>query len=310
MGYQVDYQWVRLRGCVTEQNCNARGRNRAVIGEGVSKLSEGMCLIYFDMMLRCWNQGWTDWPVQCFSKYWWHKIKCTLTWMGQKLYMAGFRIPTVWFETYKDPFLCKLLNFIRTNLQGIHQIQKESHWIKVVRLLLSRIQIGATTKVFSAGPYCGSRSALRLSGDGWPSEGSCSSSHLRLNSIYHTLKSCPPTPRRRQAGRWQRFQGDFTARAQPLACVWWGEVCLILITELRAQLKRDASAFIIVLHQTVCLRDGLSSKEIRGFIQDKTKDAVMIKRNWNWQNFICFLICFCWDVVRMGGAIWSSNCAC
>lgn len=204
-----------------------------------------------------------------------------------------FRIPTVWFETYKDPFLCKLLNFIRTNLQGIHQIQKESHWIKVVRLLLSRIQIGATTKVFSAGPYCGSRSALRLSGDGWPSEGSCSSSsHLRLNSIYHTLKSCPPTPRRRQAGRWQRFQGDFTARAQPLAFVWWGEVCLILITELRAQLKRDASAFIIVLHQTVCLRDGLSSKEIRGFIQDKTKDAVMIKRNWNWQNFICFLLLF------------------
>lgn len=220
-----------------------------------------------------------------------------------------FRIPTVWFETYKDPFLCKLLNFIRTNLQGIHQIQKESHWIKVVRLLLSRIQIGATTKVFSAGPYCGSRSALRLSGDGWPSEGSCSSSHLRLNSIYHTLKSGPPTPRRRQAWRWQRFQGDFTARAQPLAFVWWGEVCLILITELRAQLKRDASAFIIVLHQTVCLRDGLSTKEIRGFIQDKTKDAVMIKRNWNWQNFICFLIFFCWDVGRMGGAIWSSNCA-
>lgn len=51
MGYQVDYhQRVRLRGCVTELNGNARGRNRAVIGDGVSKLSSQLWRNVPDML--------------------------------------------------------------------------------------------------------------------------------------------------------------------------------------------------------------------------------------------------------------------
>lgn len=288
MDYQVDYQWARLRGCVTEQNCNARGRNRAVIGEGVSKLSEGMCLIYFDMMLRCWNQGWTDWPVQCFSKYWWHKIKCTLTWIGQKLYTAGFRIPTVWFETYKDPFLCKLRNFIRTNLQGIHQIQKRKSLNKGGALApLSNTDWGHNKGLFSrtilwltlGSPSLRGRLAKRGKLQQQPSETKLHLSHFKKLPTY----TSPPTSRE-MAAIWGGFHSACSATG---LCLMRGS-----LFDINYWIESAAQEGCQCVHHCASSNSLSQRWIIRGFIQDKTKDAVMIKRNWNWQNFICFFVVF------------------